>query len=422
MRSRHSFGIDFIIRRCKEDKTKAFIYARICVDEERKEVSLKEQILASNWDAKQEIVKGKSIEVKAINQTIEDVRFKIKEKYRMLCDSEALITAETVKQAYVGIHTLQKGYTLAELLDYFRRIWEAKLRDGGFKNYNTTISYVKIFLQKTYGAKDFYLSQVNTEFLTELEYYIRHNPIKDHDRCEGNGLAKHIQRFKRIINWAVEDLGWLKSNPVAKYNCPVKKSKRKKLDIQHLVILEQKCFQDPALSYVKDLFLFSCYTGFAYADVMQLSKSHFEWDTDGTVWCKLYRLKSDVLSSVPLMRDASQIVSKYRDSVERSANGNIFPYITNQCINRHLKIIQAACEFDIPLSFHVARHTFGKTVALKNGVPLETVQLMMGHTKIATTQIYAEVDEEKIIDDMTGINEKLNAKRDIVRTNLLSLR
>ena len=105
MRTTHSFSIDFIIRRCKDDKNQALIYARITVDEERKEISLKERIDVSDWDARQEIVKGRTEKVKTLNKHIEDVRFKIKEKYRLLCDKETLITTETVKQAYLGMHT-----------------------------------------------------------------------------------------------------------------------------------------------------------------------------------------------------------------------------------------------------------------------------------------------------------------------------
>ena len=417
MRSTHSFGIDFIIRRCKEDKTKAFVYARITVDEERKEISLKEQIIASNWDSKQEIVKGKSIDAKAINKTIEDVKFRIKEQYRLLCDSQALVTAETVKNAYLGVHTSQKGHTVTELTGYYRKIWADKLKDGGFKNYKTTIDYLTLFLASKYATKDVYLSQLSMEFVTEFEHYVRHNPIKEYDPCTGNGVAKHIQRLKRIINWGVE-INWLKNNPFEKYSCPVKKNKRKKLDISHLIALEEKNFKNAALVYVKDLFLFSCYTGFAYVDVMQLNQTHFEKDGRGNVWCKLYRLKSDVLSSVPLLEDAAAIIKRYKDHPDAIKRNAVFPYLTNQFINRCLKVIQEACEFDVPLSFHVARHTFAKTVALKNGVPLETIQQMIGHTKITTTQIYADVDEEKIGSDMAGIHEKLNKKRDQLKLNL----
>lgn len=414
MRSTHSFAIDFVTRLCKEDKKKAFIYARITVDgEQPKEISLKEKINAADWNPAKEMVKGQSIQVKSINNYIDDVRFRIKEKYRMLEDNGALITAETVKDAYLGVHTLQKGHMLLELLDYYRKIWEPKLKKGGFKNYKTTIDYVKLFLASQYPSGDIYLSQLNMQLATEFEHYVRNKPIKDHDPCLGNGLAKHIQRFKRIVNWSVE-IEWIKANPFEKYSCPQKRPKRKKLMIQELVALQEKAFANTRLSYVKDLFLFSCYTGLAFIDAMALKEADFEWDVDGTVWCKIYRTKSDGLCPVPLLKSASKILNGYKDHPDAVRRGTIFPPITNQYVNKCLKIMKEACEIVTPMTFHVARHTFAKTVALKNGVPLETVQMMMGHTKISTTQIYADVDEEKIIDDMTGLEGKLNKKREIV--------
>lgn len=412
MRSTHSFAINIIKRTCKSNTKKALLYARISVDGERSEISLKESIIADDWDTAQEIVRGKTTKVKELNQHIEDVRYQIKSKYRMLQESGALITAETVKQAFLGMHNAQKGHQLLELTEYYKKIWGNKLSKGSYKNYKTTIDYIKLFL-KFYPSKDIYLSQLNAELVTEFEHYIRNNPIKKHDPCLGNGVAKHIQRFKRIINWAAE-LQWIKSNPIEKYSCPVKKSKRKKLNIHQLVAFEQKNFQDPALAYVKDLFLNSCYTGFAFADVMELREGHFEWDTDGVIWCKIYRLKSDILSPVPLLKDATKIINKYKNHPESIKRGAIFPLISNQHVNRCLKLIQEICEFDIPLTFHVARHTFAKTVALKNGIPLETIQMLIGHTKITTTQIYADVDEEKIINDMSGLDDKLERKRELI--------
>lgn len=412
MRSNHSFSLDFVTRKCKADKSKAFIYARITVDGEQPvEISTKEKIDVTRWDSKREIVKGNSIEIKAINKVIDDIRFQIRSRYRMLQENEALITAETIKEAYLGIHTLQKGHTLKDLTSYYKKIWEEKIE---FKNYSTTIEYLNRFIENKFQKKDVFLSQLNMEFITEFEYYIRHNPIKEFDPCLGNGVAKHIQRLKRIVNWAAFDLKWIKSNPFEKYSCPMKKSKRKKLTLEQLVFLEQKNFHSNNLNYVKDLFLFSCYTGFAFADVMQLSESHFEWDTDGTIWCRIYRMKSDILSPIPLIKDAAALINKYKNCPDCAVQGKIFPALTNQYVNRCLKIIKEACELPIDLTFHIARHTFAKTVALKNGIPIETVQIMMGHTKIITTLIYAEVDEEKVIGDMAGLEEKLQTKRAIV--------
>jgi len=413
MKSTHSFGIDFVIRRCKTDNKRALIYARINVDGERKEISLKEHINANDWNFTNETVKGKSSEVKALNEYIDDVRFKIKSKYRMLQDSTALITAEAVKQAYLGEHILQKGHKLIELVNYYQKIWEAKLKPGGFKNYKTTIEYIRLFAKSHFPSGDIYLSQLTLQVATEFEHYIRNNPIKENASCLGNGLAKHIQRFKRIINWSVE-LEWIKANPLDNYSCPLKKSKRKKLTMQELVTLEAKTFVNPMLNYVKDLFLYSAYTGLAFVDTLSLKESDFEVELDGPIWCKIYRTKSDSLCPVPLLKSSAEIMNKYLMDAKVGGRHTVFPAITNQYVNRCLKIIKEACEIATPMTFHIARHTFAKTVALKNGVPLETVQMMMGHSKISTTQIYADVDEEKIMVDMTGAEDRLGKKREII--------
>lgn len=166
MRSTHSFATDFIIRKCKGDKTKAMIFARITVDGSSREISIKEKINHEDWDNKGEIVKGKSPTVKGINKAIDDIRFRIKEKYRMLEDAGALITAEIIKDAYLGIHTLQKGHKLIELTDYYKKIWEPKLKNGGFKNYKTTVEYIKHFLASKYAGGDIYLSQLTMQTAT----------------------------------------------------------------------------------------------------------------------------------------------------------------------------------------------------------------------------------------------------------------
>ncbi|HZK62953.1 MAG TPA: site-specific integrase [Puia sp.] len=417
MKTTHSFGVDFIIRRCKDDNKKAYIFARIQVDGERREISLKERINATDWNFRQETVKGKSIEVKALNKYIDDVRFKIKHKYRLLQENDFLITAETLKQEYFGVQTRQKGHKLHELLDYYKKIWEEKLKWGGFKNYETTIRYIKLFLGKQHPDGDIFLSQLNMQLATDFEHFVRSNPIKEHDPCFGNGLAKHVQRFKRMINWAVE-IEWLTTNPFEKYSCPLKKNRRKKLTMQELVALQQQLISDEKLNYVKDLFLFSCYTGLAYVDAISLKDNDLEQSLDGTMWCKIYRTKSGGLSPVPLLRLAIEIIDRYKIHPDAIQRGTIFPHISNQHLNKNLRVLREVCRIDTPMTFHIARHTFAKTVALKNGVPLETVQMMLGHSKIATTQIYADVDEEKIMDDMSGLEDKISEKKKIILASM----
>jgi site-specific recombinase XerD len=414
MEKMQTFSVDFLIRRCKADKLKALIYARITVNGVRTEISLKEQIKVADWNSEKGILKSKSVEAKKMNEYIDNVRFRIKEKYRMLETREQLITPEAIKKAYFGVQIELKGKKLNQLLDYYKKIWEAKLKKGGFKNYKTTIQYARLFLSAEYESGDIYLSQVNMQLATEFEHYIRNHPIKEHDPCRGNGVGKHVQRFKRILNWGVE-IEWIKANPIEKYSCPLKKSKRKKLDMQEVVSIENKAFHSPVLMYVKDLFLNSCYTGLAYADAMSIEESDFEWEVGGRVWCKKYRVKSDELCAVPLLDLPSAILKKYREAAILQGRKTIFPKITNQTVNDSLKIIQEVCGITTLLTFHVARHTFAKTIALKNGVPLETVQMMMGHSKITTTQIYADVDEEKILDDISGLDQRINRKKELLQ-------
>ncbi|MGV3596067.1 MAG: site-specific integrase [Sediminibacterium sp.] len=418
MNATHTFAVDIIIRRNKQDKEQALLFARVTIDGVPAEISLKESIAVKEWDSKTETVTGKSIRVKSINNVIDETREAIKQKYRQMKSEEMDITVESLKRFYLGEEITQKGKQLLDLLAYFSKIFEDRLKEGGFKNYKTTIAYVKAFAEKQFPGKTVYLKQVDMQFATDLEYHIRNVPLKDHDPCLGNGVGKHIQRFKRIMNWAAE-IKWIKLNEIDPYKCPVKKSRRKKLTMEEVLQLENKHFQDEHLNYVRDLFIFSCYTSFAYIDVMTLVEEDFEFTMDGKIWCLKYRVKSEELQRVLMLKTATRILHKYRSKETFKERNTIFPFLSNQYVNRCLHIIQNACEITTPMTFHVARHTFAKTVALKNGVPMETIQKIMGHTKITTTQIYADVDEEKIIDDFSKLEEKLDQKRDQFRATQL---
>ncbi len=410
MKTTHTFSVDMIIRRSKANQNQGLLYARITIDGEIREISLKEKIEVSSWDSKSETVIGRSIQAKTINNLIAETRHGIKDKYRLLRAQNQELTAENVKQAFLGVSDIKKAKTLFELLDYFTQIFGDKLKHGGFKNYRTTIAYIKAFVANRYSRRTLYASEVDIQFATDFEYYIRHEPMKKHDPCLGNGVSKHIQRFKRIMNWAAE-IKWVKSNEIERYKCPIKKSKRKKLTMQEILLLEHKPFQDSNLNYVRDLFIFCCYTSFAYIDVMTLTEADFEFQANGNIWCKKYRVKSDELQHILLLKPAAQILHKYRTIQAETGGKAIFPYISNQTVNRCLRIIQEACEINTPITFHVARHTFAKTIALNNGVPLETIQQIMGHTKITTTQVYADVDEDKIRLDIQRLEAMLEEKR-----------
>ncbi|MGN6214182.1 Arm DNA-binding domain-containing protein [Parafilimonas sp.] len=111
-----TFGVSFLVRKCKNDSKRADTYARITVDGEEKEFSTKEQIEASHWNRDKGMVKGTGIAVKSINNHLENIRFGIKDQYRKLLDANELITAASLKNAYLGLQTQLKGYKVKELL------------------------------------------------------------------------------------------------------------------------------------------------------------------------------------------------------------------------------------------------------------------------------------------------------------------
>jgi site-specific recombinase XerD len=354
-----------------------------------------------------------------INKHINDVRFRIEEKYRELERQQVLITAQSIKDAYSGVQKKLKGHTLFELTQYFEKIWKCKI---GFKNFATTIEYLHRFVKSHFKVDELYLSQITIQFPTDFEHYICHNPIKEHDVCKGNGLKKHIQRFKRIMNWAAKEIKWIPTNPCADYSCSVKKTKRKKLTILEVVAIERQEFSNDKLAYIRDLFIFSCYTGLAFADVMALCPADFERTSSGVFLCKIYRTKSEELCAVPFLKKPIDIILKYAKNFETPSLDPIFPRISNAEVNRCLKIIAEICGIYTLLTFHIARHTFAKVMALKNGIPLETVQIMLGHTKITTTQFYADVDEEKVLEmSMQIISPLCFSSRTQVSRNAASL-
>ncbi|MES1226749.1 MAG: site-specific integrase, partial [Bacteroidota bacterium] len=139
--------------------------------------------------------------------------------------------------------------------------------------------------------------------------------------------------------------------------------------------------------------------------------SHFEFNADGRLWCKVYRQKSEELSAIPILECALFIIEKYKDNPASLKRDRIFPYVSNQQLNRGLKMIGEVCGINKYMSFHLARHTFATAVTLKNGVPIETVSKMLGHAKLATTLVYAEVDEEKIGIDMIKVEQKMETRK-----------
>lgn len=403
----NTFGVIFYLRKYKATNDgKAPIYARITVNGSRIDLSVKRNIDPDNWNAKKGMARGSREEIVKLNKYLEQYRSGIVESYQQLLLQKKLITAELVKDKFTGED--QAGFTLCKLMEYHNTEQLQVLEPGTMKNYYTTQKYVKEFIQERFNTSDKYLSELTYKFITDFECFLRNRkPKKGQKPLNNNGVMKHIERFCKMINLAVR-LEWIDRNPFHAYQLKFDKVEREYLTKDELARIEAKHFHIIRLQVVKDLFVFSCYTGLAYIDVYNLTPANLVERSENNIWIMTNRQKTNEPVRVPLLPKALSIIEKYKGHPQALAEGKVLPTLSNQKLNSYLKEIADTCGITKPLTFHIARHTFATTVTLTNGVPIETVSKLLGHTKLTTTQIYAKVIESKINDDMALLATRLS--------------
>lgn len=404
-----TLGIHFVLRMNKIMNGLAPIYARITVNSKRCEVSIKRKISIDSWNSGKGMAKPSTNENKQLNSYLEQIRKMVVESYQDLVLSKQVITTEAIKNKFLGLDI--SDMTLCKLIDYHNTNGKETLRWGTLKNYFTTQKYIILFLKEKYKTSDIYLKSLNYKFLVDFEYFLRkHSPV-DHQRpMENNTVMKHIERLRKMIKMAIR-YEWLEKDPFIAFKQKFHRFERGFLSEEELKIIEEKEFSIARLQHVKDLFIFSCYTGLSYIDLIHLSPENIQIGIDKKYWLFTSREKTDNPVRVPILPVAMEIISKYKTDPKALVYNRLFPPISNQRLNSYLKEIADLCKITKNFTFHLARHTFATTVTLANGVPIESVSKMLGHSKISTTQIYAKVVEKKLGEDMEKLKERLNEKR-----------
>ena len=222
---------------------------------------------------------------------------------------------------------------------------------------------------------------------------------------------KHLERVKKMVAWATTN-EWIEKNPFTAYKLKLKRHEMEFLQKDELARVETRDLENPMLRRIRDLFVFSCYTGLAYSDLMDLQPCNILTGVDGLKWIKTSRKNTDIPVNVPLLKPALAIMEKFRAVEGAAKRDTVFPRVSNQEVNRGLKLIAEICEIKKYLTFHLARHTFATTVTLLNGVPIETISKLLGHTKLSTTMIYTHVVQSKVGLDMGLLQSRLD-KRDM---------
>ena len=259
--------------------------------------------------------------------------------------------------------------------------------------FETTLKHTQSFLEAKYRITDIEIKKLDFEFISEYEFW-----LKSVRRCDHNITMKYLSNFKKIVNRCVRS-GKLLRDPFVGYAMTKREVERTALTELQLKAIAEKKFSIERLSLVRDIFLFSCFTGLAYVDVKKLRKQEIMEGTDGEKWI-ICRQKTDTTSRIPLLQSALEIIKHYETHPLILAGDKVLPALSNQKMNAYLKEIADVCGIHTNLTYHIARHTFATTVTLSNGVPIETVSKMLGHRNLKTTQHYAKILDKKISDDM----------------------
>ncbi len=405
----------FYIKRTKANNLgQAPIYLRITVEGERFEMSSTKFVEPSKWSNDQSKVKGNSEEARLINGHLENLRLKVYLAEKTLTASDIQITSENLKKELLG--TREKKKMLVPIFeDHNNRVKELINIDysmATWVRYGTTLKHLTDFMQWKYSISDIEIKNINHSFITEFEFFLRTQRI-----CNNNTAVKYIKNFKKIIRLCIAN-GWIDKDPFINYKSKLIEVERDYLLQEELDTIYYKDFQVARLNLVKDIYIFSCFTGLAYIDVKQLRKENLTIGIDGNKWIFTHRQKTDTASKIPLLPIAEEIIEKYSNHPQCLNESKLLPILSNQRMNSYLKEIADLCRINKDLTFHTARHTFATTVTLSNGVPIESVSKMLGHTNIKTTQHYAKILDKKVSHDMEQLKEVLALKS--IKNNLQS--
>ena len=399
MLSRNFTMFFYLKKRSNHSEGEHSIYARLTLKGERIEISTSRKCELEKWNAKKERKNGTKEDAKILNAYLDTLQFRIYEIYRQAVESGIELTAEMLKNRINGVP--DKSRPILEIFqshnDKMAKLVGSDFALGTLRRYQTTFDHTKAFIGWKYKESDLSIQELDFEFISEFEFW-----MKTVRKIGHNTTMKYLANFKKIVIFCVKK-GWLARDPFMAFKMTIREVNRNALTTVELQNISNKAFDNERLDQVRDIFIFCCYTGLAYADVYKLKRSEIIEGIDGEKWLSINRQKTDTPSRIPILPMAMVVLDKYEKHPQCVSNNKLLPVLSNQKMNSYLKEIGDVCGVKKLITFHLARHTFATTVTLTNGVPLESVSKMLGHRNIKTTQQYAKIVDKKISDDMKNL-------------------
>jgi site-specific recombinase XerD len=382
------------------------IYMRISADCQRTEISTQRKWDPARWNMAAGRAIGTKEDARALNAHLDTLQAKVYEAQRQLIADNEEVTIENLKLKLEGKRARTKMFVevFREHNEKLKQLVNKDFSEGTLERYETALTHTVSFLQWKFKISDIDIQELNYQFATEMEFWLKSVRNVSH-----NTAVKYISNVKKIINICLKN-GWLNKDPFLGYKMSKREVVREILSEEEIDIISAKTFAVERLTVIRDLFLFSCYTGLAYADVKKLKRNEIAKGIDGEQWIFTQRKKTDAPSRIPLLPQALKILQKYESHPLCVSKEVLLPMPSNQKMNAYLKEIADLCGIAKKMTFHTARHTFATTITLTNGVPIETVGKMLGHRNLKTTQHYAKIIDKKVSEDMLALRNRLENK------------
>lgn len=403
-----TFSLLFFIKRKKLLKNgDAPVYMRVTVDGRFLEAALKRGIKPKLWNEKKQRSNGRDRLSLELNDFLDDTQTRILRIHQRFLDERKEINPKTILDEFAG--RLERPKMLREIFRAENEKYRQRLEIGDLV-LNTVLRaerterYLGDYIKKQYKAEDLPLSAVDNAFVRDFHLYLRTDK-----KQEQNTANKYCKILKRIIVLALDNK-WMEINPFQGLRFQAKATNRQFLSEKELTTIMKKTFTLERLNVVRDIFIFCALTGLSFSDVEGLKPEHISQDDDGNFWIHKARQKTKNICSIPYLETARNIADKYKDHHLCKSRGVLLPVISNQRMNSYLGEIAGICGITKPLTMHIARHSFA-CLALANGVSMEVIAKMLGHSDVRTTKIYAKVIDKSITEQIGTLSSKFGSQK-----------
>ena len=405
---RSTFSVLFYIKRKKLLKNgDAPVYMRVTVDGRFLEASLKRGVNPKSWNEKKQRSTGRDRLSLELNDYIADTLAKLLKIHQRFTDEKKIINPKTILEEWA--RKAEKPKMLCEVFKEENLKYRQRLAIGDLV-LNTVLRkeraerYLGEFIRKKFNTPDMPFSAIDNAFVRDFHLFLRVDK-----KQEQNTANKYCKILKRIVTLALDNK-WMDVNPFQGIRFQAKATTRQFLTEKELSTIMNKTFTLERLNVVRDIFVFCALTGLSFSDVEGLKPEHVSVDGEGNYWIHKARQKTKNICSIPYLESARAIAEKYKEHPLCEKRGVLLPVISNQRMNSYLGEIAGICGIDKPLTMHIARHSFA-CLALANGVSMEIIARMLGHSDIRTTKIYAKVIDKSIAEQMSALASKFGSQK-----------